>query len=247
MSRITSHGSQIMIHNTAIAAAYLGITSATKAKPCVITCVAGAAPVVGDVIIPRNTGWPSIEGRPFKVITVAAQVITLEDSDTTTEPGAILTSVATPPSQIEKPTWLELCRSTFNLSGPAGATIDITTLCDDAHKVVSGLPALNTWTAAGFYDAVDAALIIARDAYRSGRYLGFDIRFRDGTGVTFMGSVNQMDLTMGINAAVGNNIAGNVDGQVQWYKTPAAGFVVLPSMAPVMAPLPAEPAEMVDA
>lgn len=232
MSRITSHGSQIMIHNVNNAPTYLGISSATKAKPCVITCAAGTAPAVGDVIIPRNTGWPTIEGRPFKVSVVAAQVITLEDSDTTTEPGTILTSGATPPSQIEKTTWLELCRSTFNLTGPAGAVIDITTLCDDAHKVVSGLPAINTWTAAGFYDANDAALLVARDAYRSGRYLGFDVRFRDGTGITFMGSVNQMDLTMGINAAVGNNLGGNVDGQVNWYKTPAAGFVVLPSMMP---------------
>lgn len=232
MSRITSHGSQIMIQDTSVTATYLGIASATKAKPCVLTLVAGTAPVVGDIIIPRGTTWNSIEGRPFKVKTVAAQVITLEDSDTTGEPGAIATSVSTPPAQVEKTTWLELCRSTFNMTGPAGAVIDITTLCDDAHKVVSGLPALNTWTAAGFYDAFDAALVVARDAYRSGRYLGFDVRFRDGTGITFMGSVNQMDITMGVNAAVGNTLAGNVDGQVGWYRTPAAGFVVLPSAAP---------------
>jgi hypothetical protein len=235
MSRITSQGTVIMIDNPAVAPVESTITSATKAKPCVITLTAAETPpVVGDIVVPRNTGWKSLDDRPLKVSAVAAQAVTLEDTDTTDEVSAILTDAATPPAQIEIPAangWIELCRSTFNLNAPAGATIDVTTLCDEAHRIVPGLPAIGTWTAAGFYDMADAAMFIARDAYRSGDTRMFDVRFRDGSGVTFMGTVNTFDLTLGINAAVANNIGGNVDGIVSFYKTPAPGFV--PRSTPV--------------
>lgn len=226
MARITSQGTVIMIDDPATAPASADIASATKAKPCVVTLAAAAvAPAVGDVIVPRDTGWKSLDGRPFKVSAVALLVITLEDSDTTGEVDAIKTSADDPPAVIEKPAWLELCRSTFNLNAPAGATIDVTTLCDDAHRIVPGLPALGTWTAAGFYDMNDDAMFAARDAYRSGDDVLLDVRFRDGSGVTFAATVNTFDLTLGVNAAVANNIGGNVDGLVSFYKTPPPGFV----------------------
>ena len=46
------------------------IVSATKAKPCVVTVTALGAPVVGDIIVPRNTGWDSIEGDAFQGVGV---------------------------------------------------------------------------------------------------------------------------------------------------------------------------------
>lgn len=222
MSRITSQGTVIMISDV-LAAANADVASATRAKPCIITLVAAETPpVVGDIVVPLNTTWNSIEGRPFKVSAVTGVAVTLEDSDTTNEVGAF---PATGVASLEYPTWLELCRSTFNLNNPAGATVDVTTLCDEAHRIVSGLPAIGTWTANGFYDMNDTAMFAARDAYRSGADVAFDVRFRDGSGVTFMGTVNTFDLTLGINAAVANNIGGNVDGLVSFYKTPAPGFV----------------------
>lgn len=246
MARITSQGTVIMIDDPATAPASNDIASATKAKPCAITLDVGTAPVVGTVVVPRNTGWASLDDRPFKVSLVAAQVITLEDSDTTSEVAAINTGAGDPSAVIETPAWLELCRSTFNLNAPAGATIDVTTLCDDAHRTVPGLPALGTWTAAGFYDMNDAAMFAARDAYRSGDDVLIDVRFRDGGGVAFAGTVNTFDLTLGVNAAVANSIGGNVDGLVSFYKTPAPGFVplrtagrrVYPPAAPTPAPAP---------
>jgi len=218
------------------------IASATKAKPCVLTLATGVpAPQVGEIVIPKNTGWPSIEFMPFKVSAVNAQAITLEDSDTTGEAAALNTD-GTDPAIALGPTWLELCRSNFNANNPAGATIDVTTLCDISHRIVSGLPAIGTWTAAGFYDCKDDAMFRARDYYRSGEDCVIDVILPDGCGWTFMAIVNTFDVTLGVNAAVANNIGGQIDGQVHFYKTPPPGFVPRTFGARGAAPRPGTPA-----
>jgi hypothetical protein len=227
--RISSQGTVIMIDD-AVTPPTAAILSATHAKPCVITlAVAATPPVVGTVIVPRNTGWLSIEGTPFKVKSVAAQAVTLEDSDSSREQNPINTT-GTPPATLDMPTFIEMCRSTFQANNPAGATIDVTTLCDNAHRIVAGLPAIGTWTAAGFYDCKDTAIARARDAYRSGDDVIIDVRLPDGCGLTFAAIVNTFDVTLGINAAVANTLGGQIDGQVHFYETPAPGFV--PSAAP---------------
>ncbi len=192
----------------------LAITAATKAKPCVLSVAASTA-VVGDIVIPRNTGWRSIDDRPFPVSVVTPAAITLGDSDTTDEVDAFASSGAT----LEQPVFLELCRSTFVVNQPAGAIIDVTTLCDDAHKIVSGLPAIATWTANGFYDYNDAAMWKARDYYRDGSFNAFKVTFRDGSCIAFSANVNVFDITTGINAAVTNNLGGQIDGLVSAFSS----------------------------
>jgi hypothetical protein len=176
--------------------------------------------VVGDIVVPRGTGWGTIEGMPFKVSAVAAMVVTLEDSDTTSETAAIAAA-----AKLSKPTFKELCRSTFTANQPAGATIDVTTLCDNAHRVVNGLPAVGTWNAAGFYDCGDLALERARDCYRSGEKTVIDVILPDGCGWTFMALINTYDVALGVNAAITNTVGGQIDGVVHFYKTPPAGWV----------------------
>jgi len=230
--RISSQGTIIMIDDGTDPTP-VDIISATKAKPCVITVATGAGvPVVGDIIVPRGTGWNSIEAMPFKVSAVALGAITLEDSDTTREANNILIGT------IEVPTFLEMCRSTFTANQPAGATIDVTTLCDTAHRIVAGLPAIGTWTAPGFYDCQDMALERARDAYRSGEDVIIDVRLPDGCGFTFMAIVNTYDVTLGINVAVANTVGGQIDGRVNFYKTPAPGFVPLVGEQAMRTPRP---------
>ena len=220
MSRISSQGTVIMISDSDTPTP-IAIGGATKAKPCVLTITAGpGVPVVGDIVVPRNTGWNSIEGMPFKVIDVGETSVTLEDSDTSGEVADIADE-----AEFVVPVFLELCRSTFTANSPAGATIDVTTLCDIAHRIVPGLPAVGTWNAAGFYVCDDVALELARDYYRSGAKAVIDVRLPDGCGWTFMAIVNSFDVTLGINAAVANNIGGQIDGQIHFYKTPVAGFV----------------------
>src|SRR5215475_1194357 len=101
--RISSQGSVIMISDD-IDAARADIVSATKAKPCVITIATGTGPAVGDIVVPKGTGWNTLEGMPFKVIAVLASTITLEDSDTTGEANTIQTC------SVSMPTFLERCR-----------------------------------------------------------------------------------------------------------------------------------------
>src|SRR5262245_25755525 len=222
MSRISSQGTVIMISDADMDAVSVAITAATKAKPCVLTITTGASdPVVGDIVVPRNTGGLSLEGMPFKVSAVTAGAVTLEDSDTSDEVADINTT-GDPAASISKPTFLELCRSNFTANNPAGATIDVTTLCDIAHRIVAGLPAIGTWSAAGFWDCDDTALFRARDYYRSGEDCILDIRLADGCGMTFAAIVNTFDVTLGINAAVANTMGGQIDGQMHFYKTPAA-------------------------
>jgi hypothetical protein len=232
--RISSQGTIIMIDDGTDPTP-IPIVSATKAKPCTITVATAGAPVVGDIIVPRGTGWNSIEAMPFKVITSAAGVLTLEDSDTTRETNAIQIG------SIEVPTFLELCRSSFTANQPAGATIDVTTLCDTAHRIVAGLPAIGTWTAPGFYDCQDLALVRAREAYRSGEDVVLDVRLPDGCGLTFMAIVQTFDVTLGINVAVANTVGGQIDGRVNFYKTPAPGFV--PIVGAEVRPAPRPPTD----
>jgi hypothetical protein len=240
MSRISSQGSVIMISAPDIDAVQAAVASATKAKPCAITLVlAETPPVIGDIVIPRLTGWNSIEGMPFKVSAVAGMVVTLEDSDTTRESNDF---PATGTAQLSIPAWMELCRSNFNANNPAGATVDVTTLCDTAHRIVAGLPAIGTWTAAGFYDVNDTAMFRARDAYRTGEDVAIDVRVNDGSGWTFMAIVNTFDLTLGVNAAVANNLGGQIDGQINFYKTPAPGFVPLETLMRGVRPPTSQPA-----
>jgi hypothetical protein len=232
--RISSQGSIINISDP-VDAVQDTIAAATKAKPCVIT-VTAAAPVVGDIVVPRNTGWGSIEGMPFKVSAVVAMAVTLEDSDTSGEQAAINTA-GDPPAMLSMPTFKELCRSTFTANQPAGATIDVTTLCDNAHRLINGLPGIGTFTAAGFYDCGDLALQRARDCYRSGEKTVIDVIMADGCGWTFMALINTFDVTLGINAAVTNTVGGQIDGTVHFYKTPPAGWVApLGAGAPPPAP-----------
>jgi hypothetical protein len=47
----------------------------------------------------------------------------------------------------------------------------------------------------------------------------------DGSGWMFMAIVNTFDLTLGLNAAVANNLGGQINGGVHFFKTPPVGFV----------------------
>lgn len=216
MSRISSQGTVIMIQNDDAEEDVAPITAITKAKPAVLSIAASTA-VVGDIVIPNGTGFKSLDGRPFKVITKTAAAVTLEDSDTSKEVGA-----ATATGKLGIVPFIELCRSTFSVNQPAGATIDVTTLCDEAHRIVSGLPAISTWQANGFYDYSDAAMLSALDIYRSGDFVTLMAIFRDNSGLVFTGNVNVFDIAAGVNAAVTNNVGGNIDGRVNLFAPPVA-------------------------
>jgi hypothetical protein len=215
MARMSSQGTVISIQAAADAAPAT-IASVTKAKPAVLTMSATLDPtlVVGAVVTPKGTGFASLDGRTFKVVAIDATAKTVElgGSDTSKEAGT-MTAGAT----LANPTMIELCRSTLTLSSPAGATVEVTTLCDTGHRIVSGLPAISTYEANGFFDIEDAAMLTAREYYASGEIVAFDARFPDGSGMCWQGNVNSFNVAAGINAAITNNIGGQVDGLTTIY------------------------------
>lgn len=227
MARTSSHGSVIRIEDfLAVSPRVGGVAALSRSAPCMmIFDPAGSVPAAGDIIVPRNTGWPSLDNRPFIVSAASATAATLADSDTTGEQNPSRTKNDIPPATFDIPAFRELCRATFALTGPGASAVDVTTLCDDMHRVLSSIPALATWAADGFYDYSDYALRLARDAYRSSRFVVIDVRFPDESGVTFAATVNTLAVAGGINAAVTNALGGNVNGAACFYGSPESSTV----------------------
>src|SRR5258708_36446114 len=111
MARLSPQGSVSMISDNVDAVTNV-IASATKAKPCVITLAAGGGvdPVVGDIVVPRNTGWNSIEGMPFRVSAAAGGANTLEDNDTSKKAHALSGAPAVPGASVVTPTGADKLR-----------------------------------------------------------------------------------------------------------------------------------------
>lgn len=214
MAGQSSQGSIIRIRDHLAAPVTGEITALTRAEPCMMTFdPAAPMPAPGNIVVPRDTGWKSLDGRPFMAIAANFNdSIYLGDADTTGE-GAEPRAGAS----FDIPAWLELCRASFTLNAPAGGLVGATTLCDDEQLVVPGMRGLGTWTANGFYDAADMALRAARNTYRRGTFTLLDVRFRDGSGATFAATVSTLDVSLAVNAAVTNMLGGTVDRGVCFY------------------------------
>jgi hypothetical protein len=215
--RQSSQGAKFMVQSGDLAAG-ADIASATKAKPAVATfdTAVPVGMVVGSIIIPSKTGWKSLDNRPFVVSVIAALAATLYDSDTSKEVNALAADAV---AQVVD--WSEACMATLTLTNPAGTTIDATTLCDDARVTLSGMPAIATWQATGFWDADDAVQTRLMDLYRSGEYVAFQFQLSDGSGVTFMANVTSFDMRAGVDQAVAITVGGNLSGRAsRLMKTP---------------------------
>lgn len=207
MANISSQGTRIYIWD-GVAPSNHVITAVTKAKPAVVSVVSATGLAVGDIVVPSGTGFASIDDMPFRVSAVAALDITLEDSDTTDEAG---TADA---GDLDEYNLIELCVANFNANQPAGATLDVTTMCDVARKTLTGLPGQGTWTANGFWNVSDAAQLAARDAYRSQELQVFRAIFRDNSGIVFRGTMGQNDIGTAVDAPVTVAFGGNIFGFV---------------------------------
>lgn len=213
MAAKSSQGTRVFISNGA-APTTVTITAVTKASPAVVSVSSAAALAVGDIVMPRNTGFKSIDEFPYRVAAISTLDITLEDSDTTGETGTVTAG------DLEEHTLIELCVANFTTDQPAGTTLDVTTMCDVARRTLSGLPGQGTWTANGFHDGGDASQQIAREAYRSGDDQVFRLIFRDGSGVLFAGVLNQLNIGAAVDAPVTIALGGTINGRVQFQDTP---------------------------
>lgn len=190
------------------------ITNVSKAAPALVT-ITGAAPAVGDMVVPTGTGFASIDGKAFEVEAVAAQVVTLKSSDTSLETGAGNTGNLGLYGALT-----EICVATFNRDSPAAATLDVTTLCDSARQQLTGMKNNGTWTAAGFYDPTSAGQVALRDAYDKGDKRLVDIVPPDKSHISFLSQINQLAETFGVDQPVALNTGGLVLGNVSYTMPP---------------------------
>ena len=225
--RLSSQGTKFFVQSAA-GAPTAAATAASKAAPAEITFAAAPAGIVeGDVVVPNGFGWRSLDGRPFAVGDVSSAdpfTVELVGSDTTGELNAATLGT------LSEVTFGESCMATLTFTSPAGTTIDVTTLCDTARETISGLPAVSTWQATGFWDAADPMQKTLRDLYRSGQNVVFKCIFNDGSGLMFKASVNSFDVRVGVDQAIAYTVGGNISG-------PITDLPIDPTMVAVEAPL----------
>lgn len=215
------------------------VTAATKAKPAVLTvALLPVGLTAGEAVVVKGSGWKGIDDRPFTADPVAAGSITLMESDSSGETNGALAGATV--TEIE---FSESCMATLTFTSPAGNTIDQTTLCDEARVTRSGMPAISTWQATGFWDAGDPVQTRLADLYDSGEYVAFRCEFADGSGLMFNACVNSLDVRAGVDQAVAITVGGAMSGKVTRFGVVDAavlGALRLPEFLPESAP--AEPA-----
>lgn len=207
MAAESSQGTKVLMWNGVTPVTHV-VSGVTKAAPAVVSVVSATGLAVGDIVVPKDTGFRSIDDQPWKVSVVSTLAITLEGSDTTDE-----VNTATSGS-LDEYTMAEICMAGFSVSRPAGTTLDVTTMCDTSRKTLTGMPGQASWKANGFWDGVDAVQKLAEAAYASGDPQVFQMKFRDGTGVAFAGALNIFDIDAAVDKPVTIAIGGTVTGAV---------------------------------
>lgn len=227
--KLSSQGTKFMVE-TSRGAPSAPVTVITKAAPPVLTfAVIPPTLAAGDIVVPKGFAFRSIDDRVFPVSNIAAATLELFGADTTDELGAATLGT------LSEVVFGESCMATITLSSPAGTTIDVSTLCDNARETIDGMPGISTWQATGFWDAQDPMQAAMRAYKKSGQKVAMQVEFNDGSGMVFMGTVNQFDVTVGIDQAVAFTIGGNVSGEI--IDLPVGGVtLVAPATAPAPAP-----------
>lgn len=207
MTEQLSQGARFYIEDGAAPTSHT-ISSVSKASPAVVAVGSATGLAVGDIVVPKNTGFKTIDDMPFRVSVVSTLNITLEDSDTSDEVGTANTST----SSLDEYAFVEWCVVEFSTTSPAGTVIDVTTMCDVARRTRSGLPGQQSWTGNGFWDTADPAFPIVRAAYRGGDLQVFKLQWKDNSGITFRGTVDSLDMASGVDKAVTRNVGGKISG-----------------------------------
>lgn len=126
------------------------ITAISKANPAVVTA-AGHGYEVGDKVVLENiAGMAQLDGQAVRVGAVTATTFELERIDSTGF-DTFISGVA------RKATAFDVLANATSLNAAAGAaaTIDVTTLIDDAEQTVPGRAAAPTITVDGHFRPLD--------------------------------------------------------------------------------------------
>jgi hypothetical protein len=223
MARISAQNTKVYIGD-GTAAVVSAVSAVTKAAPAVATLADVAGITKGDLIVLDKTGLKSVDGRVFIVGTIDATAKTVElvGSDASAEAAAATAGEATAHGA------QEVCLTTFSRNSPAAAQIDVTTLCDEARRRVAGIPDSGTFRFDGFYDSTDTGYAALRGFYAANENRPIAIVPRDGSMLSFTGSITALSETFGVDQAVAFSGEGLVDGPVSYAKPPAPAAVATP-------------------
>jgi hypothetical protein len=210
-NRQVSQGTRFLVQSEDLGVGTV-ITAATNAAPANLQYASLPAEFVpGVLVFVQDTGWKSLDDRPFQISSISADATVLGDSDTTDEEDAM----AAAGNVVEVPL-TEACMATLTITSPEGTQIDLTTMCEDARVTKPGLPALSTWQATGFWDITEATQRRLRTLYRSREQVVFETLFPDGSGLAFVASVGSFDVRGGVDTAIGITVGGTCSGVVTY-------------------------------
>jgi hypothetical protein len=227
MKLLSTPGTRLMVQ-AGPTGAVASIAGLTRSAPCVATLAGAPTFAAGDIVEVDGTGWRALDGLTFRADAIDGPLVTLGDSDTTGETAAFAAG------SLAAVAFIDFCTSTLDINAPAAADFDTTTIYDDARTLRTGMPAIRTWSAEGFWDADEQAQLRVHELLRGRAIVTFAARFPDDSGLLFRANVNSFDTRTATDQAVTISTGGSISGNA-----------TLLSMAPdsnwVIAGAPASP------
>lgn len=135
-------------------------TAITKAKPTEVTAPAPTGDViayaVGQIVVPRDTGFPELDGRYFSIASVvAATGFTMLGADTTDSTGVLGSNAEV--DVYDTTDLLKLCLSSFAFNLETPGTINVGTYCNPTATLPATATGVGTATLGGWIDVDDEA------------------------------------------------------------------------------------------
>lgn len=226
MARLTSEGARLAMQDGPLPAGS-AIASASAAAPCVLS-MAGPPPfAVGAIVVVAGSGWASLDGRAFRVDVIDGALVMLGDSDASGELAAVAGGATAAPVGL-----IDFCTASLDVARPASADFDTTTIYDEARTIRTGLAAINTWSAEGFWDITDLAQQRVHQLLRSRAIVVFTARYQDDSGLVFTANLNNFETRSGIDLPVSITTGGTISGPLGVFlPEPVFGFIVAGSPA----------------
>lgn len=159
MSAKSSKGTRVCITKSGATAQALVPTAITKAKPAKITVADTTGMAVGDIVLPKQTGFAELDGKMFVVGTVDLNGtdFTLLGSDTTASTGTLGNTPSI--DHYDQNEMICLCWSSLTFNPEEPGTINVGTYCDPSATIPSAQVGAGTINFGGYVDITAADYI----------------------------------------------------------------------------------------
>jgi len=185
----------------AVSVALAAADEISNAKPAVVKVAATTGIANGDMITPKDTGWPELDGKTFLVANLVADTtFELQGSDTAAQ-SAPLVLVAGPLPAVtfdvldEAFSLEQLCLSTIGINSETASPVSVGTFCDPT-ATVPGIEAGAGTLDLGFFldkDSKGYAALLAAEA--DGNPRSFKIDFPENGSLVMTGTVSGLNFT----------------------------------------------------